>query len=534
MRRRFYVRWSIHSLGLCAGTLACGEGHAPPASTPSQEPPGWSEQSHAKSASPDYERLFPADRVLELELTIAPEDWQAMLDDMTDMAGEFGQAGPGGGGLVLPEAARTACSGRQEQDACSYDEGDQSIEGECRAGPNAQELHCIPRGLNDGMLPPPGVGMEQPLGDDAEFLPRTPLWRACRVDFDGRTWPAVGVRFKGNSTLLNAWQHGSYKLPLRLRFDKFEDQAGIGDQRFYGFQTLSFANNATDPSFAREVLAGELLREASVPAARTALMRVTVDHGEGATYFGLYTMLEVPDKPLLDAQLGGSGGNLYKPHGAAARFTKFDQTAFEKQSNEKAADYGDVQRAIVALNADRSDAVAYRAELERHFDVQGFLRWLATNSIMGNWDVYGEIAHNYYLYGAPADQGRLHWIPWDHDLAFGSGTPAPASILHDQVQADWPLIRFLLDDDEYRSDYVAYARAVLDTAFAPGKLEARAMELYTLIEPHVVGPAGELPGYTALRDATELENAFHGVSLGLVTSIDRLRSAAVIELASEP
>jgi hypothetical protein len=181
MRRRFYVRWSIHSLGLCAGTLACGEGHAPPASTPSQEPPGWSEQSHAKSASPDYERLFPADRVLELELTIAPEDWQAMLDDMTDMAGEFGQAGPGGGGLVLPEAARAACSGRQEQDACSYDEGDQSIEGECRAGPNAQELHCIPRGLNDGMLPPPGVGMEQPLGDDAEFLPRTPLWRACRV-----------------------------------------------------------------------------------------------------------------------------------------------------------------------------------------------------------------------------------------------------------------------------------------------------------------------------------------------------------------
>jgi hypothetical protein len=59
------------------------------------------------------------------------------------------------------------------------------------------------------------------------------------------------------------------------------------------------------------------------------------------------------------------------------------------------------------------------------------------------------------------------------------------------------------------------------------------MELYALIEPHVVGPAGELPGYTALRDATELENAFHG-SLGLVTSIDRLRSAAVIELASEP
>jgi spore coat protein H len=526
---------------VCAGTVACGEGGEPPPLASNQQPPGWTEESHAKSAPPDYARVFPVDRVLALQLTITPEDWQAMLDDMTEMAGEFGQMGPGVGGSLLPEAARAACADGQEGDPCSYEDGDRNIEGECRAGPNGQDLSCIPSGLSDGMLPPPdggevppGVGEEQPLGDDAEFLPRTPLWRPCRVDFEGRAWPMVGVRFKGNSTLLSAWHRGSHKLPLRLRFDKFEDEAeGVGDQRFHGFQTLSFTNNSSDPSFAREVLAGELLREAGTPAARTALVRVTVDHGDGATYFGLYTMLEVPDKPLLDTQLGGSGGNLYKPHGAAARFTMFDETAFEKQSNEKAADYADVKRAIAALNADRSDAAAYRAELERRFDVQGFLRWLATNSIMGNWDVYGEIAHNYYLYGAPADQGRLHWIPWDHDLAFGSGTPRLTSVMHDQVQANWPLIRFLLDDEEYRKDYVAHARAVLGTAFAPGTLEARAADLYGLIEPHVVGPAGELPGYTALQNAAELESAFYGGD-GLLTSIDELRSAAAAELATEP
>jgi hypothetical protein len=241
---------------------------------------------------------------------------------------------------------------------------------------------------------------------------------------------------------------------------------------------------------------------------------------------------EVPDEPLLDSQLGGSGGNLYKPHGAAARFTKFEAEAFEKQSNEKAADYSDVERAIAALNADRSDAAAYRRELERRFDVQGFLRWLATNSIMGNWDVYGEIAHNYYLYGAPADQGRLHWIPWDHDLAFASGDGPVTSILHDRVQADWPLIRFLLDDDQYRSDYVAYARAVLGTAFAPGLLEARAAELRSLVEPHVIGPAGELSGHTSLRDPADLERAFDG-RRGLISSIEALRAAATAELATE-
>jgi spore coat protein H len=540
MRFPIYLRWFVPALGLCAGTTGCSESQEPASPAPTTEPRGWSEESHAKSAIPDYARLFPADRVLELRLTITLEDWQTMLDDMTEMAGEFGQ-GSRGGGLVLPEAARAACVDRQEADACSYVEGDQGVEGECRPAPNSEELHCIPSGLGGGVLPVPGGGAstpgggdEQPLGDDAEFLPRSPVWRPCSVEFEGRSWPMVGVRFKGNSTLLSSWHRGSYKLPLRLRFDKFEDEAtAVTDQRFYGFQSLSFTNNASDLSFAREVLAGELLRETGNPAARTALVRVLVDRGEGATYFGLYTMVEVPDNPLLDSQLGGSGGNLYKPHGAAARFTKFDPEAFEKESNEKAADYGDVERAIAALNADRSDPSAYRSELERHFDVQGFLRWLATNSIMGNWDVYGAIAHNYYLYGAPADQGRLHWIPWDHDLAFSSAHGPATSILHEQVEADWPLIRFLLDDDEYRSDYVAYARMVLDGGFASGKVEARVAELYSLIEPHVVGASGELPGYTALQDPADLERVFYGET-GLIANIEVLRSAAEAELATEP
>ena len=32
----------------------------------------------------------------------------------------------------------------------------------------------------------------------------------------------MGLRFKGNFTLLLGWSEGSYKLPLKLDFDKFE------------------------------------------------------------------------------------------------------------------------------------------------------------------------------------------------------------------------------------------------------------------------------------------------------------------------
>ena len=76
-----------------------------------------------------------------------------------------------------------------------------------------------------------------------------------------------------------------------------------------------------------------------------------------------------------------------------------------------------VQAFIEALNDDTTDAEAWRAELEATFDVDAFLRYLALNNLIGNWDSYGNMTHNYYLYGDPALDGRLVWIPWDFNEA---------------------------------------------------------------------------------------------------------------------
>lgn len=40
------------------------------------------------------------------------------------------------------------------------------------------------------------------------------------------------------------------------------------------------------------------------------------------------------------------------------------------------------------------------------FDVDGFLRYLAVNGIIQNWDTYGRMVHNYFLYNAP-ETGKL-------------------------------------------------------------------------------------------------------------------------------
>jgi len=71
-----------------------------------------------------------------------------------------------------------------------------------------------------------------------------------------------------------------------------------------------------------------------------------------------------------------------------------------------------------------------------------FLRWLALNSALENWDTYGGMAHNYYLYDDP-DTGRLTWIGWDHDriLSAGGGMGGPGGggfDMADMAQAGQP------------------------------------------------------------------------------------------------
>jgi spore coat protein H len=501
-------------------------------------PHGWSSQTHNRKAAPDYGAVFPVARVLRLDIRIDAADWSAMLADMTDMLGEFGSGpflpggplppsteplppgGPplGGAPIVLPDEAYEACATRQQGDACSVTTGyGPPISGICLT--HESRLACAP----------PTMGGD-PIGDDGP-LDHTPVWKPVQLTFNGRPWNHVGMRFKGNSTLVGAWTRGIYKLPFRLSFDHFEaEHPEIRNQRFFGFQRLSFTNNETDPSFLREKITTDLLREHGVPAAHAAHVRVYIDTGSGPVYFGLYTMNEIPDDPLLTAQMGGAGGNLYKPDGATADWTSFAQEDFQKESNAGAGDWSDIQQAIAALHSSRADAASWRAGLERHLDVPGFLRWLAANSVMANSDTYGALAHNYYLYGVPGEGGRLHWIPWDHDLSLSGQN---FDVMHSGTGTRWPLIRFLLDDPVYRAQYIKAVREFLDGPFAVNNVQPKLNAAHLLIAPYVTGAEGELPLYTALRGPEEFVDALSSPQ-GLLSIVARRHAEVLAQLATQP
>jgi hypothetical protein len=356
-----------------------------------------------------------------------------------------------------------------------------------------------------------------------------PLWVPVTVGRDGRTWWHVGMRFKGNSSLITAWQRGVRKLGFRLDFDQFEDDyPEIRNQRFYGFRELSFSNAFSDPSLVRDKVAADLFRAAGVPAAFGAFAAVYLDVGSGPVYAGLYTVIEDPSDAMLGWRLGAAGANLYKPEGPGADWTSFVASGFEKQSNEGSG-FEDVAAAIAALGADRTDAAAWRAGLEATFDVAGFLRVLAVNQAMVNWDGYGCIAHNYYLYGQPDHGGRLAWIPWDLNEALRPSTRSgcfPSSVMLDEVDARWPLIRRLLDDPVHRQVYRDALASLLAGPFSSTALDPALTAAHELVAPWVVGPeAVETPPYTFLAGPGAFESSLTGTSSSLLDHVAARRLA---------
>jgi len=357
-----------------------------------------------------------------------------------------------------------------------------------------------PFGSNRG-----GPGMP---GDSDE----NPVYVPCSVFLDGVEWYKVGIRFKGNSSLKVSWLKGIWKIPLRLNFDRYEDEYPLIDnQRFYGFKELSLSSGYDDKSLMREKLAPEIFRNFGIPAPQTAFYRIYIDNGSGPQYFGLYTAVEVVDDTVIEEQFESDEGNCYKPEGPSASFasTGLNLSEFDNKTNDN--DWSDIEALFEVLHSSQRtlSPETWRASLEDVFDVDTFLRWLAVNITIQNWDTYGRMTHNYYLYNNP-ENNLLTWIPWDNNEAFQTGKQGGAlSVSCSEVSSSWPLIRFLLDDEVYEAEYKNYLAEVIKDAFEPSKMISKYQQYHNLIAPYAVGTDGERSGYTFLNSDADFTSAMN-------------------------
>jgi spore coat protein H len=469
------------------------------------------DESHGSGVEPNYEVVFPDDVVNEITIKIHPDTWQIMMDDMTEHYGEQGTGDGGiGFGRIRPGDGATPMPLKRDGQPEEFPEDMRN-----------------PREMDFADRRGPMGGMED---DD-----KNPVWVSATIEFQGEIWEHVGIRFKGNSSLRSTWSSGSLKMPLKLDFDQFEDDyPEIEDQRFYGFKQLSLSSNWSDNSYLREKVANDIFNEAGVAASETAFYAVTLDYGEGLVYLGLYTMVEVVDDTLIETKFSEDDGNVYKPSGSGASFAdgSFNKASFDKETNQDEQDYSDILALFEALHANirHTDPAAWREGLEAVFDVDTFLNWLAVNTVIQNWDTYGVMGHNYYLYNDPST-GQLTWIPWDNNMALSSKMGMSSVLpLDQQIVGDaWPLISFLMADEVYHQAYVDCVEVVINGAFEPGKMAETYQRLHDLIEPYV---KLEEPQAVPVR-IRQSSSTFESSVAELISHVNERYSAAVAFVASQ-
>ncbi|MFK8055965.1 MAG: CotH kinase family protein [Saprospiraceae bacterium] len=309
---------------------------------------------------------------------------------------------------------------------------------------------------------------------------------AQTVAINGEVYDSVGVKYKGNST----YNANQAKNPFHIELDTYKEQ------EHQGYSDIKLSNVANDPSFVREVLSYEILRNyMDAPLSNYANVYVN------GNLIGLYSNSEAINKDFVKDRFGSKNNTFIKCNpieGAGPGSTDLPNLVYLGTDSveyypayELKSDYGWAD----LLNF--CDTLANEtASIEQLLDVDRALWMLAFNNVLVNLDSYiGGFAQNYYLY--QDDAGRFLPVVWDLNESFGKFSMTGSGNLRstaDKQQmsallqlndADYPLISKLLNNATYQRMYIAHCKTMLNESFADGSYLTTGQTLQTLIDADV-------------------------------------------------
>jgi hypothetical protein len=299
------------------------------------------------------------------------------------------------------------------------------------------------------------------------------------------TLDEVGFQLRGNTSRY------SLKKSFRVSFNTF-----VQGRKFHGLEKLNLNGEHNDPSIIRSRLCWETLHEFGIAAPRSSHSEVYIN----GNYYGLYILVEQIDEQLVQSRFGNNDGNLYKclwPADLAYlgndpdlyKFTSGDRRAYDLMTNNEEDDYTDIAHFIDVLNNTPLEDLA--CELDKIFNIDDYLKIMAADIVMGNWDGYIYNKNNYYLYHNLAT-GKFEYMPYDLDNTFGI----------DWMSIDWgnrniydwemhdievrPLYTRLLDVPEIKDRYSFEMQKLLALLANEDSLFAHYDQVRNMISPYVV------------------------------------------------
>ncbi len=311
----------------------------------------------------------------------------------------------------------------------------------------------------------------------------------AKLTVDGKTYPGVGVRFRGASSFFTVAEGLKRSFNLAVDFSNNE-------QRLLGVKTLNLLNSHTDPTYLRTPLYYHVARQ-YLPAHKANHVRVVIN-GES---WGIYVNVEQFNADFIQERFGTPKGARWKVPGSprgrgALSYLGEDPAAYKAiydlKTKEDSKAWADLARLCRVLN--ETPPQDLEAALSPLLDIDGALRFLALENVFINGDGYWIRSSDYNLY--QDTKGQFHIIPHDANETFrapeGPGFGGGNRIqgveldpLYGADSPDKPLISKLLAVPSLRAKYLAHVQSMATTWLAWDKLKPLADSWQGLIADDV-------------------------------------------------
>ncbi len=348
---------------------------------------------------------------------------------------------------------------------------------------------------------------------------------ADSVIINGIAYDSVGVKYKGNSS----YNANNNKNPLHIKLDYIHSKA-----HYDHCTDLKLGNGFSDPSFIREMLSYQILRNyMDCPKANFANVYIN------GQLRGLYSNAQSIDERFNGDHYFSAEGTFVKcnPTGGAGPGSSATpnlaylgaDTASYAASYELQSDYGwnELVRMIDTLNN-------FTTNFENNMDIDRVMWMLAFNVALVNLDSYsGQFKQNYYLY---KDRNHLS-LPtiWDLNMSFGGfpggQTPgsnqATTSVLYNSTSTAHPLISKLLAIPRFKHMYIAHMKTIMDEFIASGLYVTEALNIMSTIDAAVHADPYKFYTYTQFQNSlsTNTTGGGGGPGGGSVPGIQLLMDA---------
>ena len=321
---------------------------------------------------------------------------------------------------------------------------------------------------------------------DAAYAGSGDYIMAQSVTINGEVFDSVGVKYKGNST----YNANQVKNPWHIELDTYKEHD------YEGYTDIKLANVAKDPSFLRDVLGYQILRQyMDAPLPNYANLYVN------GTLIGLYSNTESISKKFVNNHFGSKGNAFFDcspPEGAGPQGGDYPNLVYLGQDSTDYYEAYDIKSdAGWAELIDLCDTLAnHTTAIEKILDVDKALWMLAFDNVIVNLDSYlGVFSQNYYLYRD--DYGRFLPVVWDLNESFGVFSQTGTSNLNNITakrqmshllhanDASWPLVQKLLSVPMYKRMYLAHFKTILQENFANGTYYDTGLALQNVIKAAV-------------------------------------------------